>query len=684
MKSLMKLYKIIFFSLVVISSLAFILSNAKNEQKIEVYLEKSVPLIGADVPRSLGFEGNGTIIGVIDTGIDYTHPDLFGFGPNGKVIGGYDYVDNDEKPMDTNGHGTEVAGIIAADGNLKGVAPKAKLIAYRVSSTGESVTSDFIVKAIHRAIEDRVDIINISLGVTKTNEEIDKAVQDAVKNGIIVIAAAGNNGPANHTIGSPAKSIDALTVGASYNNITSSLVSTLEIGEKQYQVLPMLGTNALSQPISARIVFGVYGRVHDLDNLDIKDSILLVERGSDVKGETIYFSEKEYNAAQKGAEAVIVYNNEPGIFLGELVNPNANSSYSPRIPALSISRDDGLALKEGLQKETIAKLNVFYHPDFVAPFSSRGPASPFYIKPDLVAPGVFVNSTVIGGKYNLTSGTSFAAPHVSGAAAILLEKNPDLEPSEVASILSTTSDPVSDPYGSVFPVEIAGSGRINLTKAFYADLIIVPHDLVFNLSIEKPFQTKSLHLKSIQGEIPNLELEFSIKESGIRFEHSIENDFLNITAFVTEEKVGDFEVLLTINDGKMFYHVPILIHITKGAINTVEKDGKLTFNLEYPDSWSYAKISVTSKETGETRITAITPQKNSSLAVYDADENWIEAQITTPNGTDRAYGTIFVQNPSQKSGLELLDSFAIPLKDILIISVILATAVIVGLKSGHH
>ena len=404
----MKYYKIIFFLFVVLC-VTVILSNFKTKEFGEVYLEKSVPLIGADLPRSEGFDGSGIKIAIIDTGIDYNHHDLFGFGLNGKVIGGHDFVDNDDQPIDTNGHGTEVAGIIAADGNLKGVAPKAKLLAYRVSATGESVSSEFMVDAIHSAIKEKVDIINISLGVNKTNEELDRAVNEAVKEGIVVVTAAGNSGPGIHTIGSPAESIDVITVGASYNNITSSIVSTLEIGKKQYEVIPMRGITPLSEPIAGKVVFGGYGRSSDLINVDAKNSILLVERGSDVKDEKIFFSEKEYNAAQSGAKAIIVYNNEPGIFFGELVHPDSSANYKPSMPSLSMSRDDGLALKAGLQNDTIANLNVFYHPDFVTPFSSRGPVSPFYIKPDIVAPGVFVNSTFIGNRYNLTSGTSFAA-----------------------------------------------------------------------------------------------------------------------------------------------------------------------------------------------------------------------------------------------------------------------------------
>src|SRR5574338_331383 len=678
----MKYYKIIF-CLIVGLCVTLIVSDFKTKEFGETYLEKSVPLIGADLPQGKGYEGNGIKIAIIDTGIDYNHHDLFGFGPNGKVIGGYDFVDNDEQPMDTNGHGTEVAGIIAADGNLKGVAPKAKLFAYRVSATGESVSSEFIVNAIHRAIKEKVDIINISLGVNKTNEELARAVSEAVKNGIIVVAAAGNSGPGIHTIGSPAESLDVLTVGASYNNITSSIVSTLEIEKKQYEVIPMRGTTPLSEPIIGKVVFGGYGRNSDLTNVNVKDSILLVERGSNVKDEKVFFSEKEYNAAQNGARAIIIYNNEPGIFFGELMHPDSSANYKPRIPALSMSRDDGLTLKATLQNETVANLNVFYQPDFVTPFSSRGPVSTFYIKPDVVAPGVFVNTTFIGNRYNLTTGTSFAAPHVSGAAAILLQKNPDLKPFEVASLLSTTSELVSDPYGDTFPAEIAGSGRINLARAFSADLIIVPHNLVFNLSLENPTDTKSLHLKSLQGKTDPLKIEISTDEQSIKFDHFIESDRLNIKTTITEQRLGDFEGLLTINDSATLYHVPILIHITKGTINANEKEGRLSFNLIYPENWTYAKISLTNKETEKTLITSITPIKNSTLKVYDAGEYWIEAQITTNNTIDNAYGTIIVNKPSEKSGFELLETSSIPPKQMLLISGILLTVAIIGIKIGR-
>ena len=185
--------KKIFFPTVIIVASLIIFQSFEEEEQAQLFLDQSAPYIGAFHPIEAGFNGEGVKIAVIDTGVDYNHPDLFGFGQEGKVIGGYDFVDNDKSPLDTNGHGTEVAGIIAADGQLQGVAPKSKILAYRVSEDGESVSSDLIIKAIEQAIIDEANVINISLGVNLTNNKIDKAVNEAVENGIIVIAAAGNH-----------------------------------------------------------------------------------------------------------------------------------------------------------------------------------------------------------------------------------------------------------------------------------------------------------------------------------------------------------------------------------------------------------------------------------------------------------------------------------------------------------
>ena len=193
--------------------------------------------------------------------------------------------------------------------------------------------------------------------------------------------------------------------------------------------------------------------------------------------------------------AIIVYNNEPGIFYGELIHEYIPENYVPTIPALSITLEDGLVLKQMLENKSIGTIDVFNHPDFVAMFSSRGPVSPFYEKPDLVAPGVFVETTSLSDKYSITSGTSYAAPHVSGAIALLLSKNPDLTHQEIKSKLITTSELVTDPYGNEFPMDTGGTGRIDIKKAFNSELIISPPSLRFDLSPGKNIQTEDIEFK---------------------------------------------------------------------------------------------------------------------------------------------------------------------------------------------
>jgi len=119
--------KIAVFFLIIIACFSIIgWGFFEDTNQLNVLLENSRPYIGTDFPYKNGYDGSGIIIAVIDTGVDYNHPDLFGFGEDGKVIGGYDFVENDKTPIDTNGHGTEVAGIIAADGDLKGNCAKIK------------------------------------------------------------------------------------------------------------------------------------------------------------------------------------------------------------------------------------------------------------------------------------------------------------------------------------------------------------------------------------------------------------------------------------------------------------------------------------------------------------------------------------------------------------------------------
>ncbi|HXU95263.1 MAG TPA: S8 family serine peptidase [Candidatus Nitrosotalea sp.] len=667
--------KLLIFSLVVVSCISyFILDSIEEKQSI---LSESIQLVGVQIPRQQGLNGQGVKVGIIDTGIDFDHPDLHGFGPLGRIVDGYDYVNTNEKPLDTNGHGTEVAGIIGANGNFSGMAPKSQLFSYKVSSTGESVSSEYIIQAIEHAITDKVNVINISLGVNRTNEELENAVDDAVKKGIVVVTAAGNGGPDNETIGSPGRDINVITVGASYNNITSSLVSTFQIGDKQYITMPMLGDSVLEKPIEGKIVYGGFGRLKDLENLDAKGTILLEQRGSDTKDERVFFAEKEKNAADHGAIGLIVFNNQNGIFFGQLIGPNSSKEYHPRIPTISISGEDGLKLKSMLKNDTRGHLNIFYHPDFVAPFSSRGPVSAFYVKPDLVAPGVFVNTTTLDGKYNLTSGTSIAAPHVTGAVAMLLQKYPNLDPLSIMSLITTTTDPITDAYGNVVPIEVAGSGRLNVTRAELANLIITPHSLVFNPSYENPSEMKILRIHSIDNStISKLKVNFSSSESSLVFNYSLSKNTINAQITSNGKKIGNYQGFIIIDDSKTLYRIPVLIHLTKGTLKVNQNNEKINFSIDYPEEWTYAKISLIKSGSHTVKITSITPHDSRSLSIHDIGEYWVQADIRTGNKTDHAYQT-FVANHVVEN-IDFEDILHIPIKQLIIIFSILIIAIVVG------
>ena len=198
------------------------LDTVVNQYPVHTYkalFEKSDPQTTEKIRKTanLPFTGKGVKVGVIDTGIDYHHPDL-----QANYKGGFDLVDFDDDPMETEGegatdHGTHVAGIIAADGKMKGIAPDADIYAYRALGPGGAGSSVQVIAAIEEAVKDGMDVINLSLGndVNGPDWPTSKAVNKAIELGVVVVVAAGNSGPDTWTVGSPATSPDAITVGAS-------------------------------------------------------------------------------------------------------------------------------------------------------------------------------------------------------------------------------------------------------------------------------------------------------------------------------------------------------------------------------------------------------------------------------------------------------------------------------------
>jgi subtilisin family serine protease len=204
---------------------------------VNITLADSVPLINADDVWQLDASGNdcttsgqqcltgqGVRIGIIDTGVDYTHEDLGGcLGANCKVVGGWDFVNNDNDPIDDMGHGTHVAATAAGNGVLKGVAPDAEIYAYKVLDSSGGGSSDNIIAAIERATDpnqdgdfsDHLDIISLSLGGPgNPDDPMSTAIDNAVNSGVVAVVAAGNDGPNEQTIRSPGTARKAITVGA--------------------------------------------------------------------------------------------------------------------------------------------------------------------------------------------------------------------------------------------------------------------------------------------------------------------------------------------------------------------------------------------------------------------------------------------------------------------------------------
>jgi subtilisin family serine protease len=199
------------------------------DREISIMLDESLDAIKAREVWNLfdtqnrAITGQGQVIAIIDTGVDYSHPDLGGcLGVNCKVIGGYDCVNNKADPMDDHGHGTHVAATAAGKGvaqngqQLFGVAPDAKILGYKVLSSGGSGTTSQVICGIDRATADGATVANMSLGGGgNPDDSLSLAVDKSSSAGLLHAVAAGNSGPTASTIGSPGSARTAVTVAAS-------------------------------------------------------------------------------------------------------------------------------------------------------------------------------------------------------------------------------------------------------------------------------------------------------------------------------------------------------------------------------------------------------------------------------------------------------------------------------------
>jgi minor extracellular serine protease Vpr len=465
--------------------------------------------------------GAGIKIGIIDTGVSPDHP---GFqDPSLKTPAGYPLASKPENlALTTNkiivarsyediyqlkevddardrfGHGTAVAMCAAGVtnkgpyGTITGVAPKAWIGGYKVFPTNSNnASSDVILKAMDDALADGMDVINLSLGSPFQFSPYDVeavAVDRLTRFGVVVVAAAGNDGGSGlNTMSDFASLPSVIAAGAEENDrILSGSVAVA--GDKAYIANPGNGPNS-SSPISATVL-----DVASVDKSGLACSplpagsatgqIALILRG------TCTFEQKLNDVQAGGAIAAIVYAApaNPAIF-----NMAVGAA---ELPAVSISNADGGAIRTKVTSDpsltaTITFAGVLFPADshVVSSFSSKGPNWDYSIKPDLIAVGNYVYTAgqsvdPTGGLYSkdgyvVTSGTSFASPLTAGAAAVLRAARPGLTVDQYRSLLINGASALTRADGQVERVQRTGTGILNLDAALQNTITAFPTSLTF-------------------------------------------------------------------------------------------------------------------------------------------------------------------------------------------------------------
>ncbi|WP_158564063.1 S8 family serine peptidase [Jiangella anatolica] len=493
------------------------------DQRVRAATDVSVPLIGAPEvwdrpdPGGTDADGTGTIVAVIDTGVDYTNPSLGGgFGDGHKVVAGHDFVNGDADPMDDNGHGTHVAGIVAGTGEgraaVTGVAPGALITAYKVlDGWGAGYESDIIAgleAAVDPANPYRADVVNLSLGGPGDGTDpLGLAATAATEAGVVVVAAAGNSGPGEQTIGSPALADGVLSVGASASGLAlPSARVTAPRDEPLDTFRAPFSAPAPTTPVTGELVDVGEGTEADYDRVgDVTGKVVAYQQNlpGNLADVAPYLIEQARLAEERGALAMLAYplgGGGPVVFSDPAAAENAAEPGVVDVPLTPLDTNPGdsfrmerivvmglLELEWDQLRRDLAAGPVHVEisgedvTDRIASFSSRGPAPDFDLEPDVVAPGVEIRSTWplefwAPGVYRI-SGTSMAAPHVAGAAALLRQLRPEESADDVTGRLT----------GSAVAVEgtgptTSGAGRVDVAAAADSPLIAAPTSVSLGLA----------------------------------------------------------------------------------------------------------------------------------------------------------------------------------------------------------
>jgi subtilisin family serine protease len=477
----------------------------------ELDLYTAIAMTGADVAQSeLGYTGEGVKVAIMDTGIDYDHPDLGGcFGPGCRVAYGYDLVGddfsagvNDERvpdpdPDDCQGHGTHVAGIVGANGVVTGVAPEVTFGAYRVFGCEGSTWADIMIEAMEMIHHDHMDVLNMSIGAAFQWPQYPSAVaaDKLVERGTVVVASIGNSGTSGtYAVGAPG--VGEKVIGVASVDNTDAMYPVFTVEDAATDPVD-IGYNPMTYsapvPTSGTEEIVWIGQACDADLPLVNDpagKVALATRGA------CSFAEKAQNAQDAGATAIVIHNNAPGNFNGTLGAP-----LDPPFIAVSISLEQGMyirSLTPPVYMTWTDRQGSFPTPTagLISDFSSYGLAPDLSLKPDIAAPGGYIYSTypLEKGGYATMGGTSMASPHVAGATALLLQAKPGTKPLEVRDILQNSADPVDwwgyPGYVYIEPVYRQGAGLLDIDDAIMATTKVTPAKLALGESEAGPYEVK--------------------------------------------------------------------------------------------------------------------------------------------------------------------------------------------------
>jgi minor extracellular serine protease Vpr len=465
--------------------------------------------------------GAGIKIGDIDSGIDNTHPffDPTGFvlptedGPwpkcdaadsasnhqdqdcnytsNKVIVAKVFYNKAHNQGLDAQGiqdHGTHTAGIAAGvtgktavvNGveidDMSGIAPGAWLGNYNVFPGGVlNARSEDILNAVDAAIEDGMDVLNLSLGGSYhgNNDLLAHGLDNAVDAGLVVAVAAGNSGPGQGTLESPGRARNVITVGGSTNQhfvgqpFTYPAAGGTTIGAAVGDFDPL--------PADTFDLFDTHSDGCASVDPGASGKLAIIDRG------TCTFSQKVANANAAGATAVLIINN----VAGDPIAMARTAGFDDDIPAVMIGKNEGAALRVANPPDAsaVATFQEFITPlnaDIAYGNSSQGPTLvDFAVKPDIASVAVNVLSSITcvdkpagcpgdGSGWAFFTGTSMATPHIAGGAAVLLQLHPDWTPAQIKSALVNRADlVVKDAPTALHDVgpTLQGGGRQNLSVA---------------------------------------------------------------------------------------------------------------------------------------------------------------------------------------------------------------------------